>query len=560
MMVIRLRSLLLPLAHACHVGLLPARIPRAAPLGRQAGCCCVLALQMGAAGAQEPAPQPAAVVVTSVEVQGNTLLPPPTLQALTAGLAGGSRTLAELNAVAARVQDAYRDAGYGGVVAYVPEQAAPGGHVVIRVVEGKLAQVRITGNRYFDAANVRAGLPSLVEGATPRVADVDRDIQLSNDNPAKNVKVTLTAGARPGDIDADVSVTETNPLQYLVGYNNTGNHSTGRHRVSVGLQHANLFGRDHVGTLQYQTSPEDPGRVKIFSAGYRVPLYPYAASLDAFVAHSSVSNGTTITPAGPLSFTGRGTVAGLRANRNLDRIGEYDHHVTLGLDWRKYDDDCAIGDFGPAACGSAAVDVATIPLVLAYTGQKQGPQLAYGLSAALSVNAGGSARATFEAARPGATRNYAIARGAGFVDRAFAAGFSVNARADLQYSPHALISGERFGLGGAASVRGYAERELSGDAGLLVRLEIAPNPVELAGGWRVRPYLFVDHGRIVNHHDLPCRGTDRTACQLTGAGIGARVGLGRKVNASIDLGRALERGINTAPGDVRGHVALNLIF
>ncbi|WEF34206.1 ShlB/FhaC/HecB family hemolysin secretion/activation protein [Pseudoduganella chitinolytica] len=431
---------------------------------------------------------------------------------------------------------------------------------MIHVVEGKLANVRIAGNRYFDAANVRAGLPSLVEGTTPRVGSVDRDIQLSNDNPAKNVKVTLTAGARPGEIDADVNVTESHPVQYLVGYNNTGNHSTGRHRVSVGIQHANLFGRDHVGTLQFQTSPEDPGRVKIYSAGYRVPLYAHAASLDAFVAHSSVSNGTTITPAGPLSFTGRGTVLGLRANRNLDRIGEYDHHVTLGLDSRRYEDDCSIGDFGPAACGSAAVDITTVPVSLSYTGQRQGPQLAYGVSGGLSVNAAGSARTTFEAARPGAARSYAIARAAGFADRAFAAGFSLNVRIELQYSPHALISGERFGLGGAASVRGYAERELSGDTGLLLRVEAAPKASELANGLRVQPYLFVDHGRIANHRDLPCRGTDRTSCQLTGAGIGVRLGLGRKASASVNIGRALERGINTAPGDVRGHVALNLIF
>jgi hemolysin activation/secretion protein len=524
----------------------------------------MLGLRMGVALAQAgpgaAAPAAPAVTVVSVQVQGNTLLPPATLQALTAHLAGSPRTLAELNAAAARVQDAYRDAGYGGVLAYVPEQPAAGGNVVIRVVEGKLADVRIVGNRYFDAGNVRAGLPSLVEGTTPRVADVDRDIQLSNDNPAKNVKVTLTAGARPGDIDADVSVTESNPVQYLVGYNNTGNHSTGRHRVSLGIQHANLFGRDHVGTLQYQSSPEDPGRVKIFSAGYRVPLYARAASLDAFVAHSSVSNGTTLTPAGPLSFTGRGTVAGLRANRNLDRIGEYDHHVTLGLDWRKYRDDCSIGDFGPAACGSAAVDVTTAPVSLAYTGQRQGPQLAYGVSAGLSVNAGGSGRATFDAARPGAARRYAIARGAGFVDRAFAAGYSVNLRVDLQYSPHALISGERFGLGGAASVRGYAERELAGDAGLLARLEAAPRALDLANGLRVRPYLFADYGRIVTHRDLPCRGTDRTSCQLSAIGVGARASMGRKASASVDIGRALARGINTAPGDVRGHIALNLIF
>lgn len=522
-----------------------------------------LGLHVSAAFAQAPATdaeQASRTTVRAVHVEGNTLLPEDTLRELTAGLAGSERTMAELNAVAARVQDAYRDAGYGGVVAYLPEQEIASGTIVVRVVEGKLAYVRITGLEHFDTANVRAGLPSLREGTTPRVGHVDRDIQLTNDNPAKNVKVTLTAGARPGDIDADIAVTATDPLQFLVGYSNTGTRSTGRHRVSVGIQHANLFNRDHVGTLQFQTSPEDPGRVKIFSAGYRVPLYARALSLDAFVAHSSVNNGTTTTPAGPLSFTGRGTVAGLRVNRNLDRIGEYDHHVTLGVDWRDYKDDCSIGEFGPAGCGSAAVDVTTVPLSLAYTGQKQGPQLAFGVSGGLSVNAGGSSRVTFDNARAGAPRRYAIARAAGFVDRALAGRFSVNARMDMQYSPHALISGERFGIGGANSVRGYSEREMAGDKGFLVRVEGALAPIEMAIAARVRPYLFVDHGRIVNHRNLPCRGTAETSCKLTGAGFGARLALGRKASASVDIGRALERGINTSPGDVRAHVSLNLIF
>ncbi len=557
-MVIRLR---------CPCPTTPPPLSPELPPGRaaartRAGCLVALSLHVSAVLAQAPtAPDaPPTIPVQAVHVEGNTLLPERTLRDLTAGLAGSRRSMTELKAVAERVQGAYREAGFGGVVAFIPEQDVAGGDVVIRVVEGKLAAVRVTGNTWFDTANVRAGLPHLREGSTPRVGDIDRDIQLGNDNPAKNVKVTLTAGSRPGDIDADVAVTDSMPVQVLLGYNNTGNHATGRHRVSVGIQHANLFNRDHVGTLQYQTSPEDPGRVKIFSAGYRVPLYRHAASLDAFVAHSSVSNGSTITPAGPLSFTGRGTVVGLRANRNLDRIGEYDHHVTLGLDWRDYRDDCSLGDFGPAGCGSAAVDVATVPVGLSYTGQKQGPLLAYGVSGGLSVNTGGSGRATYEAARPGAQRRYAIARGAGFVDRAVAAGFSVNLRVELQYSPHALISGERFGIGGANSVRGYPEREMAGDTGMLVRLEAASAAIEVANGARVRPYLFIDHGRIVNHKALPCRGPDETACRLTGAGIGARFSLGAKASAGLDIGRALERGITTSPGDVRGHVSLNLIF
>lgn len=507
-----------------------------------------------------PAAQQQRIIVTAVRVEGNTLLPERVLSELTAGVAGTERSVPELNQVATRIQNAYRNAGYGGVVAYIPEQAITGGNVVIRVVEGKLANVRVTGNVHFDTANIRAGLPNLREGATPVVRAIDRDIQLSNENPAKDVKVTLTAGARPGEIDADVGVTDSRPLQFLLGYNNTGQAITGKHRVSVGLQHSNLFGRDHVATMQYQTSPEKPDQVRIFSAGYRVPLYSQAASFDAFFAHSNVSSGTTFTPAGPLSFAGKGTVVGLRGNRNFDRIGEYDHRATLGLDWRDYDNECSVAGLGPLACGPAGVSVTAIPVSLAYTGQKQGPQTSWGINASLWANLGGSSQATFEAARPGARRHYVISRFSGFREMALAAGFALHGRLDIQYTPHALISGEKLGLGGAGNVRGYIERELAGDSGFAARLEALAPPMEVTQGFRWRPYVFVDHGRVSNHKDMPCRNLTDTSCKLTGAGIGTRLSIGKNTSATLDIARAFEHGVTTSSGDVRGHVSVNFVY
>ncbi len=504
--------------------------------------------------------QPLQSGVTSVRVEGNTLLPETTLTQLTASLPPTAPDLAALNDLAARIQRAYRDAGYGGVIAYLPPQESTTGQIVVRVVEGKIASVRVSGNKHFTTANIRAALPHLTEGATPSVRAINRDIQLTNSNPAKHVAVSLGAGKQAGTIDADVNVTDSPQLQYLVGYNNNGTPLTGRHRLSVGVEHANLFDRDHVATLQVQTSPDYPGRVQIFSAGYRVPLYAHAASFDAFVAYSTVGNGKTATPAGPLSFTGKGTIVGLRANRHLERQGEYDHHVTLGLDWRDYRDDCSIGEFGPAACGSAAVDITTTPLSLSYTGQQGGATLAFGFNAALVVNAAGSAAPTFEAARPGARRRYQLARLSGFVDKPFGAGSGITARAEAQMSAHALIPVEKFGIGGANSVRGYRERELSGDGGLLLRVELAAPTLEWQQGARLRPYVFLDHGRVSNHGDMPCRGLQRTSCQLTGTGLGLKLSMRKMLSASLDIGRAMARGASSEPGDIRGHAALNLVF
>ncbi|MCA1246430.1 ShlB/FhaC/HecB family hemolysin secretion/activation protein [Massilia sp. MS-15] len=554
----RLRTLVSLLAHAFRpASSSPPPVPAHSPgLLRGATCAMLLLCPLGGAAAQEPQK----MAVASVRVEGNTLLPEQTVNALTADLAGTPRSLDELNAAAARIQQAYRDAGYGGVVVFIPPQQGGDGRIVMRVVEGKLANVRVTGNQHFDTANVRAGLPHLREGTTPMVRAIDRDIQLANDNPAKHLKVTLAAGARSGEIDASVDVTDVDPLQYLVGYNNTGTPLTGRHRLSLGVQHANLFGRDHVGTLQFQTSPEDPDKVKIFSASYRVPLYAQAASVDAYVAHSSVNVATTVLALGPLDFNGRGTMAGVRLNRYLDRIGEYDHQVTLGADWRDYKDQCALLELPGADCSRSQVDVTTMPLSLAYVGHKQGSDLAYGLNVSATVNAGGSGRAAYEAARAGGKRHYVITRLIAFAEKRLGETFSINGRMELQYSPHRLIPAETYGVGGVNSVRGYREREVSGDLGLLARLELSASVPELADKLRIRPYLFVDYGNTRNHGGASCDLLGNSSCALSSVGLGSRFGWNRKLSASVDIGRALRRGSSTSSGDVRGHVAINLSF
>lgn len=525
----------------------------------------ICTLQAGLACAQQGAvttAQEQGFRVNSVRVEGNTLLPRQTLDELVAGLPGPQRHLSDLRDAAARIQKAYRNAGYGGVVAFVPEQAASSGDFVIRVVEGKLAQVRVKGNRHFDAANIRAGLPNLREGSTPVVRAIDRDIQLSNENPAKALKVTLTAGGKPGEIDADIEVQDRQPVQYQLGYNNTGNHATGRHRVSVGIQNSNLTGRDDVLNVQYQTSPGHFDQVKVLGLGYRLPVYSRASSVDVFYAHSDVSNAITQTLAGPLAFTGKGDVLGVRGNLHFDRIGQYDHRLGLGVDWRDYENDCSylnLGVLGSAACGPAAVSTTVVPLILSYTGQEQGTRGAWGVNASLFANVGGSSQATFEAARPGADRHFVKTRLAAFGNVPLPAGFAVQGNLEAQYTPQALISGEQFGIGGADSVRGYAERELAGDFGHAIRLELL-GPALDREGLRLRPHLFVDQGRIARHKQAPCGGGIDTSCSISSVGLGVRLNFGKNATASLEWGRAGKDAVLTDSGDVRAHVSVQLAF
>jgi hemolysin activation/secretion protein len=508
-------------------------------------------------------PPPAArIAVSTVKVEGNTLLPEDRLTALVAPLAGPERTIEDIRRTAAAVQQAYRDAGYGGVVAYVPPQRVAEGVVVIRVVEGKLAQVKVTGTERYDPVAIRNSLPSLREGDTPRVRALDRDIQLANENPGREVRVKLAPGEKAGEVDANVEVVEKPPVRFLFGVDNTGEPSTGEYRVTLGLQHLNLWGLDHVGTAQFQTSPTEPDQVQIYALGYRAPLYGYAASIDAYVGHSSVDTGTAATVAGPLQFTGKGDVFGLRANRHLDRLGEYEQQLTLGIDGRSYDNECAVGVFGEAGCGPSGVDIDLLPISLGYSGEVQTPTRSWGFSASIAQNLGGSSERTFEAARTGAPKHYTLLRLSASGGLEFPEGWGLRGRLSAQYSPDALVPGEQFGLGGADSVRGYYERELAGDYGFSATLE-GLGPVlryTLAGEEAsLRPLVFADYGRIANHEDAPCLDDD-TACTLSSLGVGTRLSLGKRATARLDVAYALEDGSRKEADSFRGHVAVQLGF
>ena len=120
------------------------------------------------------------VQVREFKISGSKLLPDATLQAVLAPYKG-ERSLDELKAAAQAVQDAYRSAGYGAVIAYLPEQAgAAPGEVTIAVLEGHIERIVVSGNKQYTEANAvffaELGSPGgaskvgLVESDAPLVA------------------------------------------------------------------------------------------------------------------------------------------------------------------------------------------------------------------------------------------------------------------------------------------------------------------------------------------------------------------------------------------------------
>lgn len=533
-------------------------------LGFMGASLLVLATAFATGASAQTQAAPATVRVSGFQVTGNTLLNAAAVDAVLMPLLG-VRTIDELQRAAAAVQALYAAEGYGAVVAYLPPQSGQGGIVTIAVVEGKVAQVQIKGNQRFSNDNIRASLPALKEGQTPRVRDLDAQLRIANENPAKQAQVLLKPGQRSGDADAEITVAEQPLSRFGVGVDNTGNERTGEYRVSAGWQHANLSGHDDVLSTQLQTSPTDPGQVRVLSAGYRWPLYRARVALDFFAAYSDIDGGTAqALPGGDLTFNGRGRIFGARAGWYLPRRGDFDQRLALALDRRDYLNQCS---FGGNPCGPAGASVSVSPISIEYLAQTASPwPISLGLTLQRNLSLGGahSDAASFAAARLDAKPGYSALRwnaSAAYPLDLISEDWQLRGRITGQFTADALVSGEQFGLGGAASVRGYEERELVGDRGVFASIEVGgPNLLgdSPGGATALRLHGFVDAGSVSNNGAAFCA-DGRSHCTLASLGAGLRYVAGT-LQARLDLAYPMKSAVRTQRGDTRAHFAIHYGF
>jgi len=204
-----------------------------------------------------------------------------------------------------------------------------------------------------------------------------------------------------------------------------------------------------------------------------------------------------------------GTVVGLRHTRNAPGIGSYRHRWMFGLEYRRADRWWPGLALHPVSVGYAAGwNDASRNVDGSVVYHRNLPGGRDGDSTALA------------AARSGAKAGYSLLRYNATVQQALPSAWKLRLVAEGQYSPHLLVPGEQFALGGRYSLRGVEERALTGDRGRRVTVELHTPDV----GRRLRPQLsaqgvvFLDRGSVVRQ-GAPADETNRTAAASVGFGV-----------------------------------------
>jgi hemolysin activation/secretion protein len=503
-----------------------------------------------------------------IDVTGNTLLGTEEIKQLTNPFIGKDKGFRDIQMALEALETAYRKAGYTAVQVITPEQELTGGTLHLEVQETPIASVTVSGNKFFSEANIRATMPSLIEGKTPNARLLSENVQLANENPAKQIDVVLAVSEKsPGKLDATINVEDEATFRGFITADNTGSDTTGGHRLGISLRHSNLWDRDHTATFSYTGSPDKPDgtKVDIYSLGYRVPFYSIGDSIDLFYAKSNINTPAAAFTLGAFeNLTGKGDLYGVRWNHYFQRHGEWSTKLVGGLDVKVMDTTCT----GPAGekdylkgLSAGCTPYITRPLSATYSGNWQRPGMAADFSAGIAYNLAtgrdneyntvdgktGNDNYSLVSSSRETRNNFSVLKLGGSYSHTLPDGWMARVAGSLQSSLGTpLPPSEQIGLSGSQAVRGFHERIVASDAGYIANVELyAPNvaPILTLPG-KLHPLFFVDSARG-HSYKMPGRSGTTTVTEPSGimsAGMGVRYSYKKDVQVRLDVANVLNAG------------------
>lgn len=491
--------------------------------------------------AAAPSSPPAAqerVRVQGFHFTGNQVIDSKTLTQTANHLQGGREelTLAELRQIADGIADYYHKQGYFLAQVLLPAQEIASSTVTFQVVEGRLGQIRIEGNRYYSTSFIARRLPrqELLSDIAVREETVNRlkrALLVLNENPGLRATSSLEKGTQPGTTDLVVTVEDSKPISRTFEFNNFGSRLASRERFIPSLDLANLSGRGDSLSLRL-VGGAPLGDLFFGRARYALPLNAKGTRLavDLLAGRFEVGQEFAI-----LGIEGRGTTFGVAATHPVYKSRVKSVTAELGLDLKNSKLDLL-------GAQSSDDKIRSLRLGAHFdTYDRKGRTFAsLFVHQGLGDFLGGMDRDAPRPSRVGGSNHFTkFTLDGARVQRLTSRTFLI-ARAAAQVSSRSLVVGEQFSIGGADSVRGYPQSEFLGDDGAQVSLEARISP-----RWQLPPWmqefqvaLFADHGVISIKN--PVTGQDKSQ-NLTGAGFGVRANLKDDISLRADFGFALKR-------------------
>lgn len=478
------------------------------------------------------------VRVSSFNLEGNTVFSDEELAPLVAPYENREITFEDLQEVRDRLTKYYIANGYRTSGARIPDQKVEDGVITIEIVEGRLTDITVSGNDWLRTGYVKSRLERGTDPDDPvNVHHLQGLLKLLKQDPLiDNVNAELRPGLSLGEAGLNVAVDEARPYYLAIGFNNHQSPSIGAYRWEIRAGLLNLTGWGDSLEAEYGITEG----LDDYSVRYALPVTRWDTTLSGGVDRSESK--VVADPFGPLDIRSETDTWHVALRHPVYRTVSRELALSLQFENRQ-GETSLLGEgfsFSEGVPPDGESEIAVIRFGQEWIDRTLSQVIAARSTFSFGLDAMGATAHVGD--RPDGQfftwlGQFQWLRRLGFLES------QTLFRVDLRLSDDPLLPMEKFAIGGADTVRGYRENQITTDGGVVASLEWRVPVVQLrvpkissrpTDGWlRVCPFVDVGSGWNVEEAD-PDPDT------LLGTGFGLRWDLREGVYARIYWGYAWE--------------------
>jgi len=414
----------------------------------------------------------AAAPIRQFRFEGNTVYSTAELTKLTTPFLGREATREELEDARRAVTLHYVNHGYLNSGAILPPQDFRDGIVTVKIVEGKLSSVHVTGNKWLRDNFLT---PRIQRWAGPPL-NMDRlrtGLQILRQDPnLTQINAKLEPGTAPGQSRLDVQVADQQPFRVGLQLDNYRPPSVGSTELLLLLADLNLTGHGDPLVFDYgiATASSDGARFSELgnlSGSYAFPLTSYNTTLHIF---GSKSDFTVVEePFTTLAIEGRSYRVGAALRQPFYLSDQREFALAISFE-RRHSETFLLGQPFDITPGSVhgVNNISALRFSQEWTDRSLNHVLALRSTFSFGLD-------VLDATDDGSSRNAKFFAWLGqvqYIRRLFNTPNQLIFRTDAQLTSNPLLSLEQLSIGGPTSVHGYRQNQLVRDQGVVSSVEL----------------------------------------------------------------------------------------
>lgn len=455
----------------------------------------------------------------------------------------------QLQRVADRVAERYRNHGLILVQAVIPAQDVVNGVVNILVLDGALAEVRFEGQRMYAPRTLARPFKDLLSRPV-RNEQLETALLTLTGYPGLSAFGVFQAGKRIGTTDLVIKTQHEDRWALDTTLDNQGAQFSGEYRANLSLTLNNPLGQADQLRLfgLYAFDPSDGDSKGLYGGfDYRLPVFGPRHELQLGYSHNLFEVGKLLRQ---LGIKGTTDIAQLSYNRTLSKTRLGDMTLQLGLTRKdaQFEQQGTVTARDVLSVGNLGFQWSRIGVRSRGITQVSA-NYSHGFSDMFGSLVGYDEQPGVRASRLGAGGGFDKLTAQVQRFQRLAQNHALLLRLSGQYSDDLLVSLEQFSIGGPDTVRAYPSAEFLADTGGFASLEWIVN----APGFAARPAfggrtwgqifqasLFVDYATGRLNETLP---GELARIDLSGWGVGLQLSVPNRFFVRLDVAQPISSAV-----------------